>query len=269
MVTSLQLKPSSVLRLQLWILGVLIVLNFVSLYAEYYVTQHNFYNYTLEKYVIKMFSFFWEHNVPTYFSTLNLFISAGCLYYISKLEKRKAGANFHKHWLYLSRVFVFLAFDELLMIHELFITPSKMVINHFLQPKSLGVVYHTWVVPYILALALFGVYFYKFVFSLPARFTLSFILAGAIFVFGAVGVEMIEGSLAEVLGEDNYRSSITFKLWVALEESLEILGIMLFIYFLMQYIEHHNQHKNIFVTIGSKKIEIESSASEKKKVVAA
>lgn len=256
MTTILQINPSAVLYSQLKALGALFLLNLVSLFTKNYVTLNGIKSYTIDTYVIKMFGFFNEHNIPTYFSTINLFLCAGLLFCIHRIVKERNTSTHHKQWLLLSRIFVLLALDEVLMIHEMFITPSRYLINHFFEVESWGILYHTWVVPYVGLTLFFVFYFYKFVFSLPKKFIQRFALAGFLFVSGAIGLEMIEGSLAEFLGESVYKSDMTFMCWVAAEETLEMISIILFIHSLLVYMETQMNSSDLYITINSKKIDV-------------
>jgi len=90
------------------------------------------------------------------------------------------------------------------------------------------------VIPYGLLFILFSfVYFFKFLPQLPKKFARLFVIAGAIYVIGAIGVEMV--------GAENYSSSnfseIRYAIYYSIEEFLEMLGIAIFIYSLLLYIK--------------------------------
>jgi hypothetical protein len=67
---------------------------------------------------------------------------------------------------------------------------------------------------------------------LPARTRRLFLAAGAIFVAGAIGVEAVSGMQASLHGEQN----LTYHLVITVEELLEMTGIVIFIYALLDYI---------------------------------
>lgn len=236
MKTYFQFTPTSVFHFLLKVLAVLVVLNIIVFFLNYYLELNGISSYSLKVYVFNLFDFYQERNLPSYFSTLNLLITAGLLYYIFKIEKKKPRPLYHRHWLYLSIIFVFLALDELLMIHEMLIKPVRYFLSNDVQMENLGVLYHAWVVPYILFAAAVGLYYFKFIFSLPTAICRNFIVAGAIFVTGAVGLEMIEGQLAEMDGGENYSSGMIYMFWVTLEETMEMFAIILFIKTLLDYI---------------------------------
>ena len=78
-----------------------------------------------------------ELNLPTLFSTLLLLASALLLKRISRTPWRDDPAD----WILLSRIFIFLALDEALQIHEILIFPG---LRHQIHPALAS----TWVIPY-------------------------------------------------------------------------------------------------------------------------
>ncbi len=122
-------------------------------------------------------------------------------------------------WAVLAFWFLGVAYDEAFRVHELLIVPFRQLLGN----SNLGIFYFAWVIPgfaLILALALF---FLKFLLRLPARTRTKFILAAALYV---------GGSYAEVHGLEN----LTYNLIATVEESLELSGLILFIYALSAYI---------------------------------
>jgi len=61
---------------------------------------------------------------------------------------------------------------------------------------------------------------------------LHFIMAGVIFLTGALGVEMLGAREADVYGYD----TVIYGFLYSLEEMLEMLGVVLFIYALLSYL---------------------------------
>ena len=71
-----------------------------------------------------------------------------------------------------------------------------------------------------------------FLWALPARTRWLFILSGAIYIGGAVGVEW-----ATIWYEENDQlNTLAYNLWNAVEESMEMTGVILFIYALLGHI---------------------------------
>ncbi|MCK0191452.1 hypothetical protein [Arenibacter sp. F20364] len=75
-------------------------------------------------------------------------------------------------------------------------------------------------------------------------------MAGAIFIMGSVGVEMITAKIAFIGGEENW----AYIILMTIEEAMEMFGIALFIYTLFLYIN---------IEFGSLKITVKGNKSLK------
>ena len=151
-----------------------------------------------------------ENNLPTWFSEF-LLLTATALLWLCASRKRRDGDPSIDHWYVLTIGFLLLAIDEVAGIHE--------TINSLIDP--------TWAIGGgLLALGL-GVGFIPFLRRLPRKTAILFVVAGAIYVGGAVGVEII--------GEPFDSDSMTYNLLTALEEGMEMYGIIFFIYALLQH----------------------------------
>jgi hypothetical protein len=89
------------------------------------------------------------------------------------------------------------------------------------------------VIPYgLLALAVAASYA-RFLLHLPPRTRTLFLVAGGLYVGGALGMEMVAGVLAGIPGwgtEGNLRYA------VPVEELCEMLGVVMFIHVLLSYL---------------------------------
>jgi hypothetical protein len=164
-----------------------------------------------------------EGNFPSLYSVLTLLFCSvllGTIAHIKKLDN----ARFVRHWRALAFIFLYLAVDEGLGLHE-----------HLTEPLQnlgfKGLLYYAWIVPAAILLFVFGLTFLKFLFHLPARTQHLFITAGMIFVGGGLGMELIGGNYDELYGQAN----LTYQFLTAIEESLEMLGIIIFIHALVSY----------------------------------
>ena len=177
-----------------------------------------------------------ELNLPTLFSTLLLLASALLLKRISRTPWRDDPAD----WILLSRIFIFLALDEALQIHEIFIFPG---LRHQIHPALAS----TWVIPYGLISLMLIWRFRHFLKALPARTSASFLQAGGLYLFGAIGMEIV-GSFAVRSGLIRLHS-FWYGAITGIEESLELLGLILFIYALMQELLNRNQEQSWVLTL--------------------
>ena len=80
-----------------------------------------------------------------------------------------------------------------------------------------------------------ALFFSNFLFKLPKTTSVSFIIAGIIYLTGLLGIEMVGGYYHELHGKEN----LTYSLISTLEESLEMLGLILFIRALLDYLSAH------------------------------
>jgi hypothetical protein len=166
-----------------------------------------------------------EANLPTYFSSLLLLCSGILLGLVASLKKtRKESYVFH--WAFLSFIFVCMSIDEAASVHELLISPLRSLFN------VSGIFYHAWIIPGIFFTLTVMLIYARFVIKLPKRTKFIFIAAGAFYVAGVIGMEMIGGKHITLYG----RNSLSYGLLTTLEETLEILGLILFIYGLLDYI---------------------------------
>ncbi len=74
--------------------------------------------------------------------------------------------------------------------------------------------------------------FRKFIQSLPIKTKTLFLLAGFVYVTGALGMELIGGYIA-----DSYGYNTVYGIVSSIEEILEMLGIVIFIYGLLSYLQ--------------------------------
>ncbi|MBC3540851.1 hypothetical protein ACFSC6_22190 [Rufibacter sediminis] len=241
------IKPSGVLRFQVKILLVLLVLDLCAISLEYYLREHGNTSltgtYSFKYYVTGMFAFDGERNLPAYFSTINLLVSAFLLFLISQHVKYSARREHYKKWFFMGCIFAWLGMDELFSIHELLVKPSRMFLKQSLEQDNLGLLNFAWFVPYVLLFMVVGLYFVKFILGLPKKTLYSFMGAGTLFISGAVGMEMVGG---DFIANQGHGLSLVYKLCTSVEEVLEMTGIIFFIYSLLQHMEQQLGMDNIF-----------------------
>lgn len=126
------------------------------------------------------------------------------------------------HWLGLSAIFGLLSADEALSLHELLSGKITDVL-----PTS-GFLTFAWVMPAIVICAAGLAGAIPFLLKLPGRVRALMLLAAALFLFGAVGMEMVGGQILSTNGDD--ASALPYRLAVAVEEGLEGLGVLVFLY---------------------------------------
>lgn len=176
-----------------------------------------------------------EQNLPTYFSSFQLLVAAMLLGICAYDCKLNNGRRFW-HWVGLALIFVFLSFDETAEIHERF-----SVITANLLGTS-GNLKYAWVIPFGLFAAVVLVTYFRFLLNLPRKIGWIFFMAGGIYVFGAAGLEVFESRLHEDSGTIR---TFEYMNLVTIEETLEILGVYLFIFGLLAYLTHNGRRLGI------------------------
>jgi hypothetical protein len=167
-----------------------------------------------------------ENNIPSYFSASLLLIAAALLGVIAAFKARARDVQAAR-WTVLAFVFLYLSVDEAASIHEMLTEPTRQLLGG----RAGGIFYFAWVVPGTAVALVFALYFLKLLADLPAKIRRLFVVAGAMFLGGAIGMELIGGRYFEANGED-----LTYTLIATVEESLEMAGALVFISALMQYI---------------------------------
>ncbi|WP_207432127.1 hypothetical protein [Sabulibacter ruber] len=213
-------------------------------------------SYTFNTYVVGMFDCNGEKNIPTYISSINLFISAGLLFLISRVTRASAAPRLHKQWSFLGFLFLFLALDELLMLHEVMGLPFIVVLKILNGGNDIPLVRFTGFIPYILAAGFSFFFFVNWFFSLPKPIMYGFIASGLLVVIGAVGIELLGEYLRGIFGKYSY----PYKVITTFEESLEMLGIMYFIKTLLVYLKLHQKSLNLKFDFGTNGTQGTSSA---------
>jgi hypothetical protein len=146
-----------------------------------------------------------------------LLLSGACL-----LCTKAALKEDRKFWKAMALIFLFLSVDEAVSIHEKISLLLKEVFH-----LSNAVKTRAWVVPYGIAASIFAVLTLPPLFRLPANTRYGLVVAGSVYVTGAIGFEIVEAIAAEY-GTGAWMSKrLTNSLCVLCEESLEMLGIAL------------------------------------------
>ena len=177
--------------------------------------------------LVELFNVDAERNVPTTFAVFLLLLAALLLAVITGLERRRSAADV-KHWAVLTLGFLYMAVDEAFSIHEQTILPLRALLGDRI-PR---VFYYTWVVPGLVIVCLVFLFYAGFLQRLPAETRRAFLVAGTLFVGGSIGVELVGGWYAQWSGTH----TLAYNLIVTVEESLEMAGVIVFVWALLGYI---------------------------------
>jgi hypothetical protein len=178
--------------------------------------------------LVRLFNLDKEENVPTFYSIFLLACASGLLVLILLLEKRAGGRDVLR-WAALALGFAFMGVDEGWSVHERLVRP----VNALLGEDATGLFKFAWVVPALALIFLLGPFFLPFLLRLPRATRLRFVVSAALYLGGAIGMEMLGGRYKELHGT----STLTYNLLVTLEECLEMAGCIVFIRALLIHLE--------------------------------
>lgn len=219
------------------ILKILIVLVAI-LAATSIAGQIYLYNGGDDRYLVSFFDLDKEWNLPTWYASSSLLFCSLLLTIIS-FGIKKNNSRFFYQWLFLSIIFLFLALDEAVQFHEQTITPLRNLL------QAGGIFYYTWVIPAAILLFVFLFFYFKFVFHLSKKNRFLFIVAGSLYLGGALGMELASGLYTETYGKDNLIHSFL----INIEEILELVGILVFIYGLLSILSTELKDLRIRVSV--------------------
>lgn len=177
-----------------------------------------------------------EYNIPTYFASL-LLLTAAVLLAVIASWKRKAEDAFTYHWAVLAVLFLYISADEVIRLHERLNEPMRDLFG------AGGWFYFGWVIPGLIAVTLLALFYVRFLLHLDRRFLMLFLASGAIYVAGALGMEMVAARYVEAYGLNN----APYALMATVEETMELAGVSLFIYALLKYVEVHIREVRFWV----------------------
>lgn len=177
--------------------------------------------------LVLLFNLNGEQNIPSFFSALMLSLSALILATTYALTRASQQGIY---WLVLAVGFGFMALDEAVSLHERLVKPMRDLLGY---EQNFGMFYFAWVIPALVVIALLGISFFRFLKRLDQPIRHAFIFSAALYLGGALGMEMVGGWYNEKYGPENLGYVACF----TIEESLEMAGVIYFIRALLHYLE--------------------------------
>jgi hypothetical protein len=156
-----------------------------------------------------------EQNIPNWYSSAILLLSSGLLLAIANAKKRIRDRH-TLYWYVLCVGFALMSLDEEAGIHE--------TINTIIEI--------TWAIPGAVLVGIIGLAFIPFLIGLPARTRWWFVASGAVYVGGAVGMEIATDRLFLTRHTPD---TLSYNVLTAVEEGMEMFGVVLFIRALLAY----------------------------------
>ena len=217
----ISLNPSAIARV-LGAVAFLLVLASIGGQATRFLLGHDY-----VKGLVPLFDVDRERNIPTFFAVLLAFFATLLLAVIAVLDGKRRTPHASK-WAILSFGFLYITYDEAFEVHEKLVSPVRTLLGD----GNLGVFSFAWVIPGIALVIVLAMFFLKFWLHLPTTARLTFLVAATLYLGGSIGFELIGGGYAELHGQDN----LTYKMITTIEESLEMAGVITFIWALLAYL---------------------------------
>jgi len=167
-----------------------------------------------------MFDLDEEQSFGTWFSSLILLLAALLLlFHAHNLEQTSQPMTLA--WWVLGFGFCILSMDEIVGMHESLNTAIEI----------------SWAIPGAIAAAIVALAYIPFLLHLPSTTMWLFVASGALFLGGAVGIELLTESYAE----EDLLDTLSYNLTTLVEEGLEMSGVVLFIRTLLQHINYETE----------------------------
>ena len=227
---NLKVSPKEIFKMNLYLIFFLLCANIIGLISLEYTDSY------FVKSLSHVFNFDTEANIPTLYSSIALVFASILLATIGVTYKNLKLS--YIPWFGLSLIFLFLAIDETASIHEHLTLPTR----DFLGTSEL--LFYAWVIPYGIALIVFIAAYSKFLFGLPKKTLILFLISGGIFISGAIGLELLGGREANLNGD----GSAIYSFYYTCEEFLEMTGIAIFIYSLFTHIVEESESMKIEIS---------------------
>jgi hypothetical protein len=182
---------------------------------------------------VRLFYVEYEGNIPTFFSSILLLLASLLLALITVLKKASHDA-YSRHWTILTLILLYMAVDEAAGIHEM-LNKVGWLVTGGQRKEDRTIFFFGWVLFGMAMVMIVALSYLKFFFNLPPRTRIQFFTAAAVFVGGAIGVEILGGYYAKSHGEGNFQ----FSMFSTVEEGLEMAGVIVLINALLNYLIDH------------------------------
>lgn len=166
----------------------------------------------------RLFDFYHENNVPSYFSALLLLAAAALLALLGGSTAEKFRRQRHR-WFLLALLFAFLSCDELLALHERLMLPTRQSLH------TTGLLYAAWIIPYGALLLALAAFHWRWFMALPVATRRRFVVAAGLFLVGAVVLESVSGAEWEL----HKSRTLLLDACIFFEDMFEMAGAIAFI----------------------------------------
>jgi hypothetical protein len=214
---------------------------------------------------LRLFDVGEERSIPTWFESIQFLLCSMLLAVIAAAKKQR-NDRYSLHWGVLSIILLLLSLDEVASIHEAIGQQSERLLHSATGLTPGGAISFFWVVPGAIFVLIVLLAYLRFLADLPRTTRRLFLFAGALFVLGALGLEMltaqvvsssggianwIESSSGGIVGQERASAipTILKGLQTSVEEMFEMLGLTAFVYALLAYIRSYVEDISVRVRI--------------------
>ncbi len=222
-IVQLSFNPLAILRVLIFTILLLLAAHITAFILTVVLQSTSGLSRNMERY----FDFNLERNFPTYFSVMLLAFTAVLLLIIYRCSKINHDKT-KRYWLVLALIFIFMSIDESIQVHE----HLAEILRPKLSSDLSGLLYWSWVIVYGFLFLVVCIYMLRFVLNLPAFTRKMFFLSAFLFVGGALGLELLEGYFFKLYGINHIYNRVLY----CIEELLEMFGVSIFIYGLLDYL---------------------------------
>jgi hypothetical protein len=162
--------------------------------------------------------------------TASVLLLCGLLLLTTAAARHARGAPFVAHWRVLGIIFLLLSADEAMSLHE--------QLGDWVQGRleTGGPFLWAWVIPYGLVMVALAVVYLPWLRTLPVATRRRVVVAGVLFVGGALGLEMVQAAIVD--GRE--RGGGPVSVLAVIEEGAELVGAILFLDALLVQLGRHD-----------------------------
>lgn len=169
-----------------------------------------------------------EQNIPTWFAAGLLLVTAVAALAVAALVPRNR-RGLRGAWCVFAVVLGALSLDDTVSLHERLGTIGDDLLG---AQRAGGLLHFTWVVPGLLAAAVVVLAVVALARQLPTHVRRQLSFGTALFFSGALGMEMVSGVVLDAFGD-----AVLYVLVTALEELLEMLGVVVILRGVLRTVE--------------------------------
>jgi hypothetical protein len=215
---ALALRPRTIISALAAFAAVLVVISTALHLFTYYTGHDHLYGF------VPLFDLDTEANIPSTFGALLLLTAAALIALQAHAQYATSGRDRHR-WAVLALLVLGMAFDEMASAHELLTKPLRGALG-----AHGGFLHFTWVVPGAVVVLAFALAYQGFFRRLPRPVRNRVLVAGVLYLGGALGMEMVGARYSAIHSIDTlfYKAVL-----VSIEEGMEMAGIIMLVHALM------------------------------------